>query len=224
MAPSSRFPTTLAAPCARPLNGWVHWSSEARGAANGHRSDCVEPAVKQLGSVRVSDMRIAPLVLQTFGRLAGIRSLLEVLDQAIPESEWSENEALKERAEDEKWGFADFDVEQQVLDERFRFWLPRYTAYSVVTLLYAVLETPTCGVSLAGFWNRRVGSRSSRRTATKRSASPNSTRAISTCSSPTWSCRTWTALPWPPRSSTHAQASTSSTCRDTSPTIPKVRC
>ena len=86
-------------------------------------------------------MRFDVLVLQTFGRLEGIRSFLEVLDRALPESEWSDNEALRERAEKENWEFADFDVERQVLDERFRFWLPRFTAYSVVTLLYTVLET-----------------------------------------------------------------------------------
>ena len=64
-----------------------------------------------------------------------------MLDRALPESEWSDNEALRQRAEEENWEFADFDVERQVLHERFRFWLPRFTTYSVVTLLYTVLET-----------------------------------------------------------------------------------
>jgi len=86
-------------------------------------------------------MRLDTLALQTFGRLAGIRAFLDLLDRALPESEWSDNEALKQRAEEENWEFADFDVERQVLDERFHFWLPRYTAYSVVSLLYTVLET-----------------------------------------------------------------------------------
>jgi hypothetical protein len=86
-------------------------------------------------------MIIHTLVLQTFGRLSGIRAFLEVLDEAVPESEWAGNEKLKQRAEDEQWDYDDFDVERQVLDERFHFWLPRYTSYSVITLLYTVLET-----------------------------------------------------------------------------------
>jgi hypothetical protein len=86
-------------------------------------------------------MQLDLLVLQTFGRLTGIRSFLDLLDGALPRSEWSDNEALKQRAEKENWEFNDFDVERQVLDVRFRFWLPRYAAYSAVSLLYTVLET-----------------------------------------------------------------------------------
>jgi hypothetical protein len=85
-------------------------------------------------------MKFDTLVLQTFGRLAGVREFLELLDRALPESEWAENESLKAKAEQEEWEYNDFDVERQVIDERFRFWLPRYTSYSVVTLLYTVLE------------------------------------------------------------------------------------
>ena len=80
-------------------------------------------------------MQLDLLVLQTFGRLTGIRSFLDLLDGALPRSEWSDNEALKQRAEKENREFNDFDVERQVLDERFRFWLPRYAAYSAVSLL-----------------------------------------------------------------------------------------
>ena len=80
------------------------------------------------------------LVLQTFGRLSGLREFLEHADRALPESEWSENEALRVKAEQEAWEYDDFDVERQILDERFNFWLPRFTAYSVVTLLYTILE------------------------------------------------------------------------------------
>ena len=75
-------------------------------------------------------MLFSPLVAQTFGRLAGISALLELLDGSMPESEWAENEELKQRAEEEDWEFWEFDVERQVLEERFQFWLPRFTAYS----------------------------------------------------------------------------------------------
>lgn len=85
-------------------------------------------------------MKLDVLVLQTFGRLAGVREFLKLVDRALPESEWSDNEALKARAELEDWEHDDFDVERQVLDERFQFWLPRFSSYSVVTLLYTVVE------------------------------------------------------------------------------------
>ena len=86
-------------------------------------------------------MKFSILVLETFGRLSGVRSFVDLLDRSLPESEWSENEELKRRAEDESWDFGDFDIARQVLDDRFQFWLPRYTTYSAVTLLYTVLET-----------------------------------------------------------------------------------
>ena len=80
-------------------------------------------------------MKFDILVLQTFGRLTGVREFLELIDRTLPESEWSGNETLKAKAEQEEWEYSDFDVERQILDERFQFWLPRFTAYSVVTLL-----------------------------------------------------------------------------------------
>ena len=100
-------------------------------------------------------MLFSPLVAQTFGRLAGISALLELLDGSMPESEWAENEELKQRAEEENWEFWEFDVERQVLEERFQFWLPRFTAYSVVTLLYTVVEVQlaACGrPSISPWW------------------------------------------------------------------------
>jgi hypothetical protein len=86
-------------------------------------------------------MKINTLVLQTFGRLAAVSAFLDLLDRSIPESEWADNEALKQKAEENDWGHDDFDVEEQVLKERFRFWLPRFGTYSVLTLLYTVIET-----------------------------------------------------------------------------------
>ena len=64
-------------------------------------------------------MLLSPLVAQTFGRLAGISALLELLGRSIPESKWAENEELKRKAEEEGWKYEDFDVERQILEERF---------------------------------------------------------------------------------------------------------
>ncbi|PYV81008.1 MAG: hypothetical protein DMG05_30680, partial [Acidobacteria bacterium] len=101
-------------------------------------------------------MRISPLVSQTFQRLAGIRALLELLDQALPESEWRESEALKQLADEQNWDFSDFDTESHILNERFRFWLPRYTAYSVIMLLHTVLETQLISAAEAVHARKRL--------------------------------------------------------------------
>jgi len=86
-------------------------------------------------------IKIDPLALQTFQRLFGLTSLLELVDKAIPETEWHEREDLRQLAESEDWEFGDYDVETQVLDEKFRHWLPRFAAYSVVILLDSIVET-----------------------------------------------------------------------------------
>lgn len=101
-------------------------------------------------------MLFSPLVAQTFGRLAGISALLELLDGSMPESEWAENEELKQRAEEEDWEFWEFDVERQVLEERFQFWLPRFTAYSVVTLLYTVVEVQLATCAKVAYLDRKT--------------------------------------------------------------------
>ena len=82
-----------------------------------------------------------PITINTFGRLDGITSFLDVLDRTLPELEWADNKALEKKAVDENWEFPDFEGERQILEAKFKFWLPRFTAYSVLTLLYTVLET-----------------------------------------------------------------------------------
>jgi hypothetical protein len=62
------------------------------------------------------------------------------MDKAIPEVERQERQALKEMAEEQKWDFGDFDVERQVLDEKFGRWIPTLAADSVVILLHSTVE------------------------------------------------------------------------------------
>lgn len=81
------------------------------------------------------------MALETFQRLFGVRSLLEFLDKAIPELDWQEREALKRLSEEENWEFGDFDVESQILDSKFRNWVPAYAAYSIIILLDSIAET-----------------------------------------------------------------------------------
>jgi hypothetical protein len=58
------------------------------------------------------------LVLETFDRLFGVNALLDVVDQAIPDMERREGEALRQMAEAESWDYGDYDVERQVLDAK----------------------------------------------------------------------------------------------------------
>jgi hypothetical protein len=89
----------------------------------------------------MAKIHIDPMALETFQRLFGVRSLLETFDKAIPGVEWQEREALKRLAEDENWDFGDYDVQSQVLDSKFRIWVPTYAAYSIIILLDSIAET-----------------------------------------------------------------------------------
>ena len=51
-------------------------------------------------------------------------SFLEVLDRTLPELEWVDKKALEKKAKDEDWEFPDFEGERQILDAKFKFWLP----------------------------------------------------------------------------------------------------
>ena len=81
------------------------------------------------------------LEIQTHSRLGAVRSLLDAFDKALPELKKREREALERRAENENWDYVECDVERQHLDYTFKYWLPRLAAYSVISLLYAVLES-----------------------------------------------------------------------------------
>ena len=94
-------------------------------------------------------MKIHIDLLQIKGaeRLAAVRALLRLLEDALPQYEDRERTALGELAAEQNLDFHEYNIEQQILDNRFRFWLPRFAAYSVVTLLYSVLEVQlhACG-------------------------------------------------------------------------------
>ncbi len=74
-------------------------------------------------------------------RLRGVRSLLDVFEQALPELEERERKALERRAENENWEYDYYDAARQSLDDAFKYWLPRFAAYSVISLLCAALES-----------------------------------------------------------------------------------
>lgn len=70
------------------------------------------------------------LVHETFGRLRGLRALLRSMDIGFPEAAWREEQILEQQAENGILDESDYQVESQLLGERFRFWVPRYAGYS----------------------------------------------------------------------------------------------
>ncbi len=107
-------------------------------------------------------IRFDPLWIKTDEQLAAVSALLCLLEEAVPDYEKREQTALRELAERQGLDFGEYDVKRQILDRRFGFWLPRFAAYSVVTLIYAVLEHQLYECA------RRVGSRTKSRFDNKR--------------------------------------------------------
>lgn len=83
----------------------------------------------------------SPLVVETSERIYGLSALVELIYRSTPEIEFRDREALKDLAENEGWDYGDYQVEGQMLDVKFQYWLPRLSAYSVLILLSSVVET-----------------------------------------------------------------------------------
>jgi len=82
-----------------------------------------------------------PLVTETAQRLYGLSALIEMIGRATPDVELQERDALKQLAEQENWDFSDYNVEDQFLDVKFGYWLPKLAHYSVIILLSSLVET-----------------------------------------------------------------------------------
>ncbi|MCY4121273.1 MAG: hypothetical protein OXG72_10190 [Acidobacteria bacterium] len=80
------------------------------------------------------------LQIKSAERLAAVKALLRLLEEAVREYQERERTALRELAAEQNLDFDEYDTERQILDNRFRYWLPRFAAYSVLALLYSVLE------------------------------------------------------------------------------------
>jgi hypothetical protein len=89
----------------------------------------------------MATIRFDSLVTETSQRLYGLNSLIELIYRATPQFELQEHEALKQLAEQEGWEYSDYNVEEQFLDVKVKYWLPKLTAYSVIILLSSLVET-----------------------------------------------------------------------------------
>jgi len=98
-------------------------------------------------------IRFDPLVNETSQRLYGLGAFIELVYRATPEVEVQERDALKQLAEHENWDHGDYTVEEQFLDVKFQYWLPKFAAYSIIVLLSSIVETQLLAYA------RRVGKR-----------------------------------------------------------------
>ena len=78
-------------------------------------------------------------MIETFARLHGVLDLLETMNDGIPIVEEKERRYLKELAS--AWGYGDYAVERDILDQKFRSWIPTLAAYSATVLLHSIVET-----------------------------------------------------------------------------------
>src|SRR5687768_5681724 len=87
----------------------------------------------------MTKFRLNSHAIATFGRINGIRGFLDFLDK-MPDIELDERELTREVAEAKGLDETDYDFERHLLDHKFGHWIPRFSAYSVLILLHAVVE------------------------------------------------------------------------------------
>jgi hypothetical protein len=80
------------------------------------------------------------MAVRTFERISGVGAYIDLSEQSLPLVEARQREKLEQQARDEAWDYEDYRLETLTLDERFRFWLPRLSAYSGVILLQSAVE------------------------------------------------------------------------------------
>lgn len=85
-------------------------------------------------------IRIEPVVIETAGWTLALRALLEMMQEAIPEAQQRERDALRGRAKQGGWDAAEYFNELQQVDLTFETWLPRLTGYSAIVLLQSLVE------------------------------------------------------------------------------------
>ena len=85
-------------------------------------------------------IRIDEIDIRTKDRLAGVRSLLSVLGDAISEYETRKRAELRKLEQNRAIDIVEYSVRQDILEHEAGFRLPRFAAYAVVTLLHTILE------------------------------------------------------------------------------------
>ena len=81
-----------------------------------------------------------PIEMQTGVRLAGVRSLLRLLEDLDPEYVQRKQAELREFAQERGLEAEEYFAEREVLDYELKSRLPQFTAFAIVTLLLTILE------------------------------------------------------------------------------------
>jgi hypothetical protein len=81
------------------------------------------------------------LTVETLGRVHGAREFINALDVALPTAQLHADDQLRIWAEEQGWDPAEYFSEQQILNEQYRSWIPRYARYAAVVLLHSIVET-----------------------------------------------------------------------------------
>jgi hypothetical protein len=87
-------------------------------------------------------------VLETFARLNSLGSFLSILISAIPAAEHQSLSDLAKRAQEGDWPYETYSEEKYLLEEDFKWLMPKLTSYSVISMLYTVVETQLLGFCL----------------------------------------------------------------------------
>lgn len=85
-------------------------------------------------------IRIDEIEIKTNDRLDGVRSLLSVLADGIPDYESRKQEELRKLEQNRAMDIGEYSVRRDILEHEAGFRLPRFAAYAVVTLLHTILE------------------------------------------------------------------------------------
>lgn len=84
--------------------------------------------------------------MQTSVRLAGVRSLLHLLNDLDPEKDFGSEYVERKQAESREFAqergleAGEYFAEQEILDYELKSRLPQFTAFTIVTLLVTILE------------------------------------------------------------------------------------
>lgn len=84
-------------------------------------------------------------MIETFARLHGIQAFLETMNDGIPTVEAKQHQYLEQLAVKGDWEPGEYFVEKEILNDKFRTWIPEMAAYSAIILLHSIVETQLHG-------------------------------------------------------------------------------
>lgn len=81
------------------------------------------------------------VVFDTLGWIRGIRQYIDQLRQLLPDAERRERDVLNQLAKQFEWDYESYSEKNSEIESKFSYWLPRVAAYSIITILHALVET-----------------------------------------------------------------------------------